>query len=238
MLFLLSNPLFHAYKQSDIFGKGIFLSLIFLSVAVWTVLWHKKVLFSSVLKDGLHLKELLKKNKLSPFSFELRSSTPYPFTTLFKAVKSSSLEHFNKNRKNSSFNSDKNEDVMILYPHDIESLETIIISKLPSSKRFLDTHLVFLSTTVSLAPFLGLLGTVWGILMAFDAFRITGNSSSVVDGLATALGTTVLGLIVAVPALIGHNIIKDQALAIMIDLEHFGMLLLNTLEIQYGKHDR
>lgn len=72
-------------------------------------------------------------------------------------------------------------------------------------------YLFLLSTIVSLAPFLGLLGTVWGILITFAHMPGTRDSDAILGGLSLALTTTVLGLINAIPALIGHNYFKDAS---------------------------
>ncbi|HDN98156.1 MAG: hypothetical protein DRP67_00125 [Candidatus Omnitrophota bacterium] len=71
----------------------------------------------------------------------------------------------------------------------------------------LESNLSFLATTSAICPFLGLLGTVWGLLLAFNNMAITGSSSIkvVASGVAEALITTVVGLIVAIPAAIGYN---------------------------------
>ena len=71
----------------------------------------------------------------------------------------------------------------------------------------LEKNLSFLATIASVAPFLGLLGTVWGLLLAFNNMAISGSSSIgvVASGVAEALITTIVGLMVAIPAASGYN---------------------------------
>lgn len=72
---------------------------------------------------------------------------------------------------------------------------------------YLENHLGFLATVGSISPFVGLLGTVWGIMNSFEAIGISQNTNlaSVAPGIAEALFTTALGLIVTIPAVIAYN---------------------------------
>ncbi|HRR95368.1 MAG TPA: MotA/TolQ/ExbB proton channel family protein [Candidatus Ratteibacteria bacterium] len=84
----------------------------------------------------------------------------------------------------------------------------------------LKTDLSFLATIISIAPFLGLLGTVWGLLMAFNNIAATGSASASVisSGVAEALITTFYGLLVAIPAAFGYNYFQDKTEKIKIDM--------------------
>ncbi len=100
----------------------------------------------------------------------------------------------------------------------------------------IEKNLFILSTIVSLAPFLGLLGTVWGILLTFAELQAGGSinaSSTIMGGLAMALGTTVVGLIVAIPALIGYNYLKSSSAGLYAEMENFSLQLVSSIELQY-----
>jgi len=104
----------------------------------------------------------------------------------------------------------------------------------------LEKNLFVLSTIVTLGPFLGLLGTVWGILLTFSELHSRGISSSnaaMLAGLSMALATTVIGLVVAIPAVIGYNYIKNAGREYLREMEDFSQVLLSTLELQYRKPD-
>lgn len=85
----------------------------------------------------------------------------------------------------------------------------------------LEKNLTSLATITAIAPFLGLLGTVWGLLISFINMSVTGSSSIkvVAGGVAEALITTVLGLLVAIPAAIGYNFFKDRIQTLMDEME-------------------
>jgi biopolymer transport protein TolQ len=73
----------------------------------------------------------------------------------------------------------------------------------------MERHLIFLATTAGVAPFLGLLGTVWGIMNSFLSMGVAGTASIAVvgPGIAEALVTTIAGLAAAIPALVGYNLL-------------------------------
>jgi biopolymer transport protein TolQ len=76
----------------------------------------------------------------------------------------------------------------------------------------LDTHLGFLSSTGSVAPLIGLFGTIWGIINSFNAIAITQSNSlsAMAPGIAEALFTTAFGLIAAIPAVVAYNMITSS----------------------------
>lgn len=95
----------------------------------------------------------------------------------------------------------------------------------------LEKGLPFLATTGSVAPFFGLLGTVWGVMDAFlnIGLRGTGNMTYVAPGIAEALITTVAGLAVAIPAVIAYNWYLSQIKEIADELGHFSSELINVI---------
>ena len=95
----------------------------------------------------------------------------------------------------------------------------------------LERGLPFLATTGSVAPFFGLLGTVWGVMDAFlnIGLRGTGNLNVVAPGIAEALITTVAGLAVAIPAVIAYNWFVSQIKEIADELGHFSSELINLI---------
>jgi len=111
-----------------------------------------------------------------------------------------------------------------------EEIEKIIF--IESNK--LKTDLSFLATITSIAPFLGLLGTVWGLLMAFNNIAATGSASTRVisSGVAEALITTVYGLLVAIPAAVGYNYFQDKTEKIKTDMFSITGDILNYLKIK------
>lgn len=100
----------------------------------------------------------------------------------------------------------------------------------------LERHLPFLATTANVSPFLGLFGTVWGVMSAFLAMGVKGSASlSVVGpGIAEALITTVAGLAAAIPAVVAYNHFLGRLRRLSIDLERFRSSLADRLTREDG----
>ena len=95
----------------------------------------------------------------------------------------------------------------------------------------LRSYLVFLAITTMVSPFLGLLGTVWGIMIAFldIAARGSANISVVAPGIADALITTIVGLAVAIPAVVGYNYFSNRIRRIMDKCNNFSLELTGII---------
>ncbi len=98
-------------------------------------------------------------------------------------------------------------------------------------------YLITLATIVGAAPFVGLFGTVWGIMKAFTAMYVTGSASisSVAPGISAALTTTVAGLAVAIPALAGYNYLMNRVRTLTAMMENFSADFLSTVERNLGE---
>ncbi len=98
-------------------------------------------------------------------------------------------------------------------------------------ERRLQRSLYYLAMAASVAPFIGLFGTVWGVLSAFQGLgrEGTANLTSLAPGVSTALSTTIAGLFVAIPAVIAHNYLSNRASQILSSLESFANELDNAV---------
>lgn len=234
MNFLLSNPILDAYRGSDLFGKTIFATLLLLSITTWIIFLQKFFLQREIKQKGLQLQQAFEKKRLTPFSMELGEAL-HPFANLYRSLKSHTFELL---KKNQSVLDEK--DKVTLSSSDIDLIEAHLMSTISSQIKGMEKNLFVLSTVVSLAPFLGLLGTVWGILLTFAELQngttINANAT-VMGGLAMALGTTVLGLLVAIPALIAYNYLKSSIANLSTEMEDFSHLLLASVELQYRQVD-
>lgn len=94
----------------------------------------------------------------------------------------------------------------------IERIESVMRITVAKEIDFLERHIGFLATVGSTAPFVGLFGTVWGIMNSFESIGLEQNASlvSVAPGIAEALFTTALGLIVTIPAVVAYNKISGD----------------------------
>jgi hypothetical protein len=100
----------------------------------------------------------------------------------------------------------------------------------------LESKMTFLATAVSGAPFLGLLGTVWGVMETFSGVASSGSSASIqsmAPGVAAALVTTVVGLLVAIPAMFGYNFLVSRIRTHILEMHNFSAELTSLFEREF-----
>src|SRR5436190_13810434 len=103
----------------------------------------------------------------------------------------------------------------------------------------LESGLILLAIAVSGAPFLGLLGTVWGVMSTFGHVAQAGsaNLQAMAPGVAAALVTTVAGLLVAIPSMFGYNWLVHNLRVLTVELENFAQELVSKMETEYLKDE-
>lgn len=242
-----SSVIFEAYANSDFFGKLIFIALFLLSASSWALLIYKLWLLNTVRKVSDGFREVTRKRRQSFFSLDkLAPSCPgeieNAFLKIYCTLQKMTLEILQKNKNfmQRKYGEFEEEMEVHLSPTDVESVEVQLHTEVGAQRKVLEKNLFFLSTVVSLAPFLGLLGTVWGILVTFGDLQshATGNTNEMVlGGLSMALATTVLGLVVAIPSLIAHNYLKQSIRDFETEMENFSNELLGIVEMLYRKVD-
>lgn len=215
-----------------------------LSIICWIVLVHKTIATRRVQALGLAFERAFdkKRDQLLALSLEempksAQMNKVHPFAQVFLSMKQKTLEILNKNHYFAEAEAQETQQVY-LSRGDLELVESYVLTTISAETKNLEKNLFVLSTIVTLAPFLGLLGTVWGILLTFGQLQGGGTASSntaIIGGLSTALATTVLGLVIAIPALIFHNYLRNAIKYFSTDMEDFLYRLLSTLELQYRK---
>ena len=99
----------------------------------------------------------------------------------------------------------------------------------------LESGLILLSIAVSGGPFLGLLGTVWGVMSTFGHIAQQGSATltAMAPGVAAALITTVAGLLVAIPSMFGYNWLVHRLRVLTVELDNFAQELVSKMETEY-----
>lgn len=235
LILSINSPFLSAFLNSDSLGKGIFIALILLSILSWVIILYKVWEAKNAERDSFKFYHIFQAHKYSPLNVEYEGkSSSSPYQSLYVVMKKYTLEILNKNRR---FSNDTQ--VSYLSKADLAFIENHVFSEASQQIKSLEKNLFFLSTIVSLAPFLGLLGTVWGILMTFSDLQghAGGAHQMVLGGLSMALATTVLGLIDAIPALVGYNYLKNRFHIFEGRLDGFANEILASVEMQYRKVD-
>lgn len=236
---LVGNPFFDSYINSDLLGKLIFISLLLISVISWIIIIYKIWQTIEVRKSSLLFEKKFYSLQNTPLNIELEKNfkRSEPFKELYFVLKKLTLDLLNKNKHFTKLT--PNENFSYLSRADIDFVQGHLLGTCAHQTKILESNLFILATIVTLAPFLGLLGTVWGILTTFSDLQMQGMNSqhSVLNGLSLALATTVLGLFDAIPALIGYNYLKNSLRGLETDMERFAREILAAVEMQYRKVD-
>lgn len=222
---------FHSYHSFDFLGKSIFWILFLLSLISWVLMIYK-IKSIKIAKKRAFLFEKIFLEKQKKF-FSIKSFEINPFFSIYENIKSKVLKILNKN----SFFTEK--DSCFLSKADIDFLkEEINVSVLDQCK-FLEKNIFILSIIITLAPFLGLLGTVWGILITFSNLQKSVDiNQQVLSGISMALTTTIMGLLVAIPAIVAYGYLKNVVKEFFSDMQNFSNKLIFALELQYRKVDK
>lgn len=237
---LVGNPFFSAYSNSDLFGKCIFIGLISASFVCWSLIFYKWWYTRKAKKSAQFFKSQFLKHQLDPLglSVEISADEINPYLQLYSTLKRQTLDLLRKNR-NFAVTHTPQEKATYLSASDIALVESHLASDVAIQTQKLDSNLFILSTIMSLGPFLGLLGTVWGILITFSELQgaTAASNQAVLGGISLALATTVLGLVDAIPALIGYNYFKDTNRSFITEMECFCNEMLAAVELHYRQVD-
>jgi biopolymer transport protein TolQ len=227
------RPFIIAFKQSDLFGKLIMLALVALSLICWLIILQKNKEFKILNAEQKKIVDetLRQKNPLGSYDGKEKNN---PFYQLYFNYRQKSLDLLNKNK----FFASETSKSVYLSQIDLQMVEDAAVLSINESMKKLEKNISILSTITTLAPFLGLLGTVWGILMTFTELSNgaqAAQNSAVIGGLSMALATTVMGLVIAIPSLIGFNQLKENLKNTNSDLDNYLGKLISQLELQYRK---
>ena len=205
--------LMNLFIRADIIVKSVIILLIACSIYSWAVIIEKFRLFKKI---NLSTEEFETKfwNSKSAESFynNLPTNTEDPMALIFKDAMQNLLKRKSK--------SDLNNRITTMLETGIEKQ----MSKI--SKGF-----TFLATVGSTAPFIGLFGTVWGIMNSFQSIAISRNTSLaiVAPGIAEALFATALGLLAAIPAVVAYNKFNYDSIKYSQKLENFSKRFLSII---------
>jgi len=203
----------------------VLLILLFFSVFSWAIIiFKRKTLRSADAQSRKFLKAFRKSKNLSDVNEAARRYQGSPLAALFQAG-FKEISHWTRSNPQNSGNSPK-----------LESLSRVLTKASNAEISRLEKMMGFLATTGSVTPFIGLFGTVWGIMDAFLKIGIVRSASlvTVAPGIAEALIATALGLFAAIPAVIAYNHFLHRIKDTITDMEDFSLEFLNIADKLYG----
>ena len=195
------------FTGAGVFAKIILLTLFVISIIAWALMWDRTRLFLRLRAKGNELRKAIASGGFAEALANVERYLP----SVEGSVLAESKRHI-RARSGGSGDGRIVVDDAVSEETERSKMREVLDRRALNEIAEMERHLIFLSTTASVAPFLGLLGTVWGIMSSFLSMGAQGTASIEVvgPGIAEALVTTIAGLAAAIPALVGYNLIVRQ----------------------------
>jgi biopolymer transport protein TolQ len=207
--------------ESTLVSRAVLLTLLLFSIGSWSVILYKEWIFQrSSRQSATFLDVFRRSNKFSEVQAVCRSLGDSPLVGLFQALEAGSVGSGPQGAGPKPM---------------LKSLNAVDRALLRASVvevNKLERRIPFLATTASITPFIGLFGTVWGIMIAFQGIGATGstNLGVVAPGIAEALVATAAGLFAAIPAVYFYNHLTHRVKLFASEMDDFAMEFLNIAE--------
>ena len=201
------------FLRADIIVKSVIIILIASSIYSWAIIFEKIKLFKKINKSTDEFENKFWKSKSAEsFYNNLPSNVNDPMANLFK----DSMQVLLKSKRSSNLD---------------EKMSRMLEINVERQMEKIDKSYTFLATVGSTAPFIGLFGTVWGIMNSFQSIAISRNTSLaiVAPGIAEALFATALGLLAAIPAVVAFNKFSSDSKKYSQKLENFSKRFLSII---------
>ena len=201
------------FLRADIVVKSVIIILIAASIYSWAIIIEKFKMFKKINKNTIEFEEKFWKSKSAEsFYNNLPTNINDPMSNVFRKT----MQVVLKSRSRSNLS---------------EKLTSLLESNIESEVNFLERNFSFLATVGSTAPFIGLFGTVWGIMNSFQSIAVSRNTSLaiVAPGIAEALFATALGLLAAIPAVVAYNKFNNDSKKYSQRLENFAKKFLSII---------
>ncbi len=205
--------IFSLFLRADFVVKSVIIILIACSIYSWAIIFDKFMMFKRINKETDEFEDRFWKSKSAEtFYNSLPAKLDNPMAQLFK----DSMQAVIKSRSKTNLS---------------QRLENILDVNIEKQMNVVNNKFTFLATVGATAPFIGLFGTVWGIMNSFQSIAISRNTSLaiVAPGIAEALFATALGLLAAIPAVIAYNKFGNDSKKYSQKLENFSKRFISII---------
>jgi biopolymer transport protein TolQ len=229
---LADSQLHYVWSRAPIEGKSILVILMIFSVFAWSVMVSKSLQMrrAKKLNQFFDAEFRSQKNVLGIFDRRIQVEG----CPLFAVYHAGSLEIDARLKDPASDGRKK-----YLSLKGMEHIKRTLENGVARESLKLESGLILLAIAVSGAPFLGLLGTVWGVMITFADIAKTQQAdlATMAPGVSTALVTTVAGLLVAIPSMFGYNWLVHNLRVRTVELDNFAQELISKVETEYLQED-
>jgi biopolymer transport protein TolQ len=230
------NFLLACWHDAGYVGKSIIVLLIAMSLYSWSIMLVKWQAVRQARKDSEKFVDRYRANRRNIFHLyaRLNSFRKSPVTEIYKLACQQIYPHIPA--EGSADSGEGTRPIRSrLTKSKADAIGENLVTVISSQTAVLERQMVFLATAASASPFIGLFGTVWGVMISFRGMGIEGSASlaTVAPGISEALITTAAGLAVAIPALVGHNYIQSQIRATVRLMEDFATDIVSQALLHY-----
>jgi len=210
------NLLVETFHNPGVMVKLVLLALLFMSVVCWGIVLYKFVMFRRAQNNSRLFAETFAKGEGMAAVHHSPAHPHNPLRQMFEAG-------YREVVRLTSFWNGAESGPLEVGTREIEAIRRSLRKAQSEARTGLESGLTFLATTGSTAPFIGLFGTVWGIMTSFRSIGLTGNASlaTVAPGIAEALIATAVGLFAAIPAVVAYNYFLNWGRVLGTQMENF-----------------
>lgn len=219
--------IFELFLRGGAMGKFVFAVLLLLSLGSWAIMVGKYFQFRRARRQSREFLDVFRRSsRFGEVNREAESLTASPLVGLFQAG------YVEIDSQVRSARQAEGSEAVLYRIKSLQSIERSLRRGLGVELQALGKGNSFLATTAAASPFIGLFGTVWGIMVAFRDIGVTGSTSlvAVAPGIAEALVNTAAGLAAAIPALMGYNYYIQGLRQFRAEMEDFILDFLNLAE--------
>ncbi len=207
--------------------KLVLLILVYFSLVSWAIIFYKFTVVQKAIKDSERFLDFFwSKKRFDAIGQGVKQFSSSPLATLFREGYQEMLQL----RKKTVDPTEKSD--FSIEMDATENVARALRRATTQETHRLEKYLTFLATTGSATPFIGLFGTVWGIMDAFHGIGETGSASLAVvaPGISEALVATAIGLAAAIPAVMGYNHFLNKVNVLIGEMDNFSQEFLNIVE--------
>jgi len=227
------NLIVNLISRSTVVAKVVILVLALFSIVSWGVILYKSWTFARAGKQSTQFLDVFRRsNKFSEVQAVCRSLNDSPLVGLFQSAYTELTAQLRQGPADVSNGPNPKPAAARPTIKSLNAVDRALMRASVVEVNKLEHWIPFLATTASVTPFIGLFGTVWGILVAFEQIGQTGSTSiaAVGPGISEALVTTALGLFAAIPAVMAYNHLTNRVKGFASDMDDFSMEFLNIAE--------
>ncbi len=227
----------YALEESHVPGLIVTALLLLLSVISWSVMFSKLAMVSQASQKNYRFMFGFRKARTVMEPYEANFSVPgSPLYGVYRTGSRELAIHLTGTLDPEEARRSRLPENGMITPDQMGAVRNAMDRSIGEAVVSLEAKMTFLATAVSGAPFLGLLGTVWGVMETFSGVAMSGSSAniqSMAPGVAAALVTTVVGLLVAIPAMFGYNFLVSRIRILVLEMHNFTAELTSLFEREF-----